>query len=554
MIDPRFGSILPYPMPQTLQIDLHRLARFANAALLVLPLAFFAAGYFISFYWHFLTVAALFLLIVNFFYRHVQTQHSILRNFGILGQARYLIESIGPEFRQYLYANDREERPFNRLERTNVYRKAKDLESTASFGSLLDYDATEIKIRHSLFPSRREDSRPYRLTLGEERGVGEPYTLRRPILISGMSYGALGDRAVRALARGAHAAGIPMNTGEGGYPKYHLQEAADLIFQMGTAKFGVRDAEGRLDPDALRRVVDLPQVKMVEIKFSQGAKPGKGGMLPKEKITPEIAEIRGVPLGRDAISPPFHAECTDLPSTVAFLRRIQDMVPVPVGMKMAVGSFDELRALVGEMKAQDTFPDWISVDGGEGGTGAAPHAFLDRMGMPLFPALHGLVQILLHEGVRERTKVFAAGKLVDAGRMIVAFSLGADAVYTARGFMLALGCIQARECGNNTCPIGITTQDPRLQAGLDVETKAHRVENYVRNTLRELAELTVATGKPCPTELTVDDLFIPTGANLWRMVSEEPFLRGTLQSAPAGRTETAAARQADEAAAPVGSS
>jgi len=517
-------------MPQALRVDLHKLARFTNAALFALPALFFAFGHFVSFYFHFLTVAALFLLVVNLFYRHVQNEHTILRNFGLIGQGRYLIESIGPEFRQYLYSNDREERPFNRLERTNVYQKSKNVESAASFGSLLDYDATELKIRHSLFPTPKAEARPFRCTLGEERGVAQPHTLTRPFMISAMSYGALGDHAVRALARGAAASGITMNTGEGGYPKYHLMEDADLIFQLGTAKFGVRTGEGELDPELLRKVADQPQVKMIEIKFSQGAKPGKGGLLPKEKITAEIAELRKVPLGEDVVSPPFHRECTGLPATVRFIARVQSLVDLPVGIKLCVGSFDELRDLVGEMKKQEVFPDWITVDGGEGGTGAAPRAFIDRLGMPLFPALHGLHQILVEAGVRERLKLFAGGKLIDAGRQCIAFALGADACYSARGFMLALGCIQARECGNNTCPVGITTQDASLQAGLVVETKARRVANYVRNTMHELDELVTATGKTDPRELTIRDLFIPSGSNLWHMVQSDRKLKETLEA------------------------
>ncbi len=515
-------------MPQALRIDLHKLAQFSNILLLILPILFFAAGTLLSFYFHFFTVAFLFLLIVNVFYRYVQTEHAVLRNFGLLGQGRYLIESIGPELRQYLFSNDREERPFNRLQRSTVYQKSKNVESAASFGTLLDYDATELKLRHSLFPARREKLRDYQLVVGEERGATQPYTLRRPMMVSAMSYGALGENAVRALARGAARAGVLMNTGEGGYPKYHLMEEADLIFQLGTAKFGVRDEEGHLDPDLLLEVANKPQVKMLEIKFSQGAKPGKGGLLPKEKITEEIAELRKIPLGKDAISPPYHEECVDFPSTVSFIKKIQDLVAIPVGIKLCVGSFDELRSFIKEMRRQETFPDWISVDGGEGGTGAAPSAFLDSVGMPLFPALHGLVQILKELGVRDRTKVFAAGKLIDAGRQTIAFALGADACYTARGFMFSLGCIQARECGKNTCPVGITTQDAHLQAGLVPEEKARRVEHYVHNTLHELEELTVAMGKSCPSQLTVDDLYIPTGSNLWRMVVEDPFLKRSL--------------------------
>lgn len=522
-------------MPRVLHVDLHRLAKATNAFVFTLPFLFFLLGYFVSFYFHFLTVAALFLLVVNFSYRHIQNEHTILRNFGILGQGRYLIESIGPELRQYLFLNDREERPFNRAERSEVYRKAKNVDSAASFGTLTEYDASEIKLRHSLFPTDPRKKRDFRLTLGEERGVDEPYTLRRPIMISAMSYGALGERAVRALARGAALAGIPMNTGEGGYPKYHLMEKADLIFQLGTAKFGARHEEGRLDEEKLRAIAALPQARMIEIKFSQGAKPGKGGLLPKEKITREIAELRNIPPGKDAVSPPRHTECHDLASTVDFISRIQRLVPVPVGIKMAVGSLHAVHEFVCAMKERNVFPDWITVDGGEGGTGAAPSGFLDRVGMPLLPSLFGVAQILVMEGVRDRLKIFAGGKLINAGRQAVAFALGADAVYTARGFMLAIGCIQARECANNTCPVGITTHDPMLQAGLDPGVKATRVDHYVRNTLHDLEQLVSAAGKCCPSELSEADLFIPSGTNLWRMIEHEPFLR----SLRSGREDSA---------------
>lgn len=513
-------------MARALHVDLHRLATTVNALLWVLPPAFFLAGWQWSFYLHFLTVASLFLLLVNLVYRHVQHEHAILRNFGLIGQLRYLMESIGPEFRQYWFTGDRDERPFNRLERSNVYRKAKDVESATSFGSLLDFDASEIKLRHSLFPTPVAGRRPFRLTLGEERGVAQPHTLTRPLLISAMSFGALGSHAVRALARGAAGAGISMNTGEGGWPKYHLMEGADLIFQIGTAKFGVRDTEGRLDPALLRAIAAEPQVKMLEIKFSQGAKPGKGGLLPKEKISAEIAELRGIPRDRDAISPPFHAECRDLPSTVAFIAQIQSLVPIPVGIKLCIGRLGAFRDVVQEMIRQDVFPDWITIDGAEGGTGAAPAGFVDHVGMPLFPALHGAVQILRGAGVRDRTKIFAAGKLIDAGRQAIAFALGADACYSARGFMLAIGCIQARECGSNTCPVGITTQDADLQQGLVIADKAQRVTNYVNNTMHELDELTVAMGRSCPSQLTVDDLYVPTGSVLWHQLVHDPQLAG----------------------------
>ena len=525
-------------MAKALTVDLPRLARFVNISLLALPVVFFAAGHYLSFWFHFLTVASLFLLLVNFSYRHIQKQHTLLGNFGIIGQMRYLIESVGPEFRQYLFLNDREERPFNRAERSEIYRKAKNIDSAGSFGTLLEYDASEIKLRHSMFPTREEDADPFRVTFGETRGVARPYTLTQPMLISAMSFGALGSPAVRALARGAARAGIPMNTGEGGYPKYHLMEKSDIIFQLGTAKFGVRHEDGTLDEEKLRELAAQPQVRMIEIKFSQGAKPGKGGLLPAEKVNREIADLRGIPIGQDAVSPPFHSECTDPDSTVAFIARIQDLVEIPVGIKMCIGSLDEFADFVRTMKKHDRFPDFITIDGGEGGTGAAPAAFMDRVGMPLYPALYGVAKILESEGVRDRLRLLASGKLVNAGRQLIAIALGADACYSARGFMLAVGCIQARECGSNTCPVGITTHNPALQNGFDIEAKSLRVENYVRNTVHDLHQMLVATGQRCPSQLTPADLYIPTDSNLWQSVSQEPSLARTLRKESSDTTNT----------------
>lgn len=498
----------------SLSIDLHRLSKFTNFALPVLTVLFFMAGNVISFYFNFLTVACLFLTIVNIFYLKVQTQHSLLRNFGILAQGRYLIESIGPELRQYLFSNDTEERPFNRTERAEIYRKAKDIDSASSFGSQKNFDTTEIKIRHSMYPRDHEDLIPYSLTFGEERSIENTYTITRPMIISAISYGALGQRAVRSLARGAKLAGIPMNTGEGGYPKYHLIEGCDLIFQMGTAKFGVRDDKGFLNDQKLKELAAKPEIKMIEIKLSQGAKPGKGGLLPKEKITREISELRGVPIGKDVISPPHHKECKDEATTVAFIKRVQDVSELPVGIKFCVGSFNEVKGLVREMINQDTFPDYISVDGAEGGTGAAPKAFMDRVGVPLFPALSGVNKILIKAGVRDRLKLLAAGKLVNPGRQMLAFALGAQAIYSARGFMLALGCIQAMECGKNTCPIGITTHDRTLQNGLDIGVKSVRVKNYVNNVEHDLMELLSASGQPSFQSLSMQNLYIPEGSTL----------------------------------------
>ncbi|MDJ0975854.1 MAG: FMN-binding glutamate synthase family protein [Planctomycetota bacterium] len=493
----------------TAKVDLHKLARITNFMIASSTGAFFFAGYFLSFWFHFGTVFFLMLTVANFFYRHVQTQHTILRNFGVIGQMRYVLESVGPELRQYLFSTDTEERPFNRVERAEVYRKAKGIEGAQSFGSQYNYDENEIKLRHAMFPTDHADLEPYRLTFGEERGLAQAYTIDKPIVISAMSFGSLGSQAVRTLSRGARLAGIPMNTGEGGYPKYHLQEGADLIFQMGTAKFGVRNDDGSLNDDKLTALAAHEQIKMVEIKFSQGAKPGKGGLLPKEKITTEISELRGVPMGQDVVSPPYHVECRNLVSTVKFIRRVQEVAGVPVGIKLCVGRPSEVGELFEEMKRQEVFPDYISIDGGEGGTGAAPKAYLDGVGMPLLPALKSVGDMMVEMGVRDRMKLLAAGKLVTPGRQVGAMCLGADAVYTARGFMLAIGCIQALQCGNNTCPVGITTHDPSLQRGLVIEDKAYRIANYVKGSVKDIEHILCSMGVRRVRELTFDHLYVP---------------------------------------------
>lgn len=505
-------------MTMTLEADLHKMSRSVNIALLIMLPVSFLAGYFFSFYFHFLSITILFLNVINFFYLFVQRRHSLLRNFGVMAQARYFLESIGPELRQYLFASDTEERPFNREERAEVYRKAYNVDSASSFGSLNEFDASELKIRHSMYPLQTHDLEPFRVVFGEERGLETAFTINKPIMISAMSFGALGQNAVRALARGAKAAGIPMNTGEGGFPKYHFMEGCNLIFQLGTAKFGVRNDDGSLNDDKLREVTTHESVRMVEIKLSQGAKPGKGGLLPKEKITAEIAQLRGVPRDRDVVSPPGHIECTDPAATVRFIGHVQQVSGLPTGIKLCLGNELEFRSLIEEMKLQQVFPDWIALDGAEGGTGAAPKSFMDRVGVPLWPALHTVHQILRQAGVRDRLKLLASGKLINAGRIITAISLGADACYSARGFMLSLGCIQALQCGKNTCPIGITTHDPNLQRGLDIKAKAQRVENFVKNLTHDFEQLQAATGKRSHRELTWEDLYVPEGASLHHLV------------------------------------
>ena len=500
-------------------IDLQKISRFANLAIPAMAVLFYLGGHFVSFYFHFFTVTFLLLTVVNIFYLHIQKKHTILRNFGILGQARYIIESIGPEMRQYLFANDTEERPFSRIERSEIYRKAKGIDSASSFGSQLEFDNSEVKIRHSMYPVDKKHITPFSLTFGEERGLQNSFTIHKPYLISAMSYGALGQNAVRALTRGARMAGIPINTGEGGIPKHHIAEGGDLIFQMGTAKFGVRNDDASLNDEKLRKLCANPSIKMIEIKLSQGAKPGKGGLLPKEKITPEISELRGVPIGQDVVSPAHHIECTDKQTTIAFIKHVQDVVMIPVGIKLSIGKTSEFRDMVKEMKTQNVFPDFIAIDGAEGGTGAAPKAFMDGYGMPLYAALFSAHKILTDENVRDKLKIIASGKLINSSKQFIALALGADATYNARGFMLSLGCIQAMLCGNNTCPVGITTHDPTLQKGLIVEEKAKRVANYVTGLEHDFYQMLAASGIKDAKDINIDQLYIPHDTALSGQIS-----------------------------------
>ena len=496
-------------MESRISLNMEKLSHLFNNSLYLLLVVSFLLGNHVSFYFHFLTVTFFLLILINIYYLYIQKQHALLSNFGLLAQIRYMVESVGPEFRQYLFMSDTEERPFTRIERNEIYRKAKNVDSSAAFGSQLNFDHTEIKLRHSMYPMDKSRLRPFELVFGEERALARSHVITKPLMISAMSYGTLGSHAVRALARGARKAGITMNTGEGGFPKYHLMENCDLVFQMGTAKFGVRHEDGTLDDDKLEKLAALEQIKMIEIKFSQGAKPGKGGLLPREKITEEIALLRGVPMDRDVVSPAYHAECTSPEASVKFIRHVQEVAQLPVGIKMCLGRPDELGALLREMKAQLVFPDYMVIDGAEGGTGAAPKAFMDDFGLPLFTALPLVEKLLREEGVRNRLKLLSSGKLIHAGRQFTALSLGTDAIYTARGFLLAIGCIQSLQCNNNTCPVGITTQDPALQKGLDIEQKSQRVANYVNNLWHDHREMLAAMGKTTHRQLNPDNVYIP---------------------------------------------
>jgi glutamate synthase domain-containing protein 2 len=434
-----------------------------------------------------LAVVVLGLIVFWFIQDVTQKKHTILRNFPVIGRLRYLFERQGEYFRQYFFANDREEMPFNRSVRSWVYRLAKDEGGTIGFGSTNNMsEPGNIIFVNAGFPVLEEEREPTPPLVIGEGYCREPFQARSVINISGMSFGAISAPAVRALSRGAGAAGCWMDTGEGGLAPYHEEGSCDVILQIGTAKYGVRDAAGKLN---LERVMALaPRVRALEIKLSQGAKPGKGGVLPAAKVTEEIADIRGIPMGEDSISPNRHRDIPDVDALLDRVAMLRDLTGRPVGVKTAIGGWAFLNELCDGVlrRGLDCAPDFLVIDGGEGGSGAAPQALMDHMALPIAEALPRVVDALLESGLRKRIRVVASGKLVTSAKAAWALCVGADFVNSARGFMFALGCIQALRCHTNTCPTGITTHNKRLQRGLVVEEKYLRVANYVRNMNREI--------------------------------------------------------------------
>jgi glutamate synthase domain-containing protein 2 len=417
-----------------------------------------------------------------------QHHHTILRNFPVIGHFRYFAETWGEYMRQYQYLPDWAERPFNRLERSWVYRSAKGVSNLVSFGS---ENVPSFVFRNAAFPVLEEEKRGYPGKLvGVVTGPGacrEPYAAQSFFNISGMSYGALSHAAVTALSKGAKLAGVWMSTGEGGLSKFHLEGGGDIIMQIGTAKYGVRDADGMLSEDRLREIAAYPQVKMFEVKLAQGAKPGKGGILPGNKVTAEIAEIRGITQGQDSISPNRHRDIGNISELGAFIARVREVTGKPVGVKFVVGDprfVDEWFADCVEHPAH--CPDYVQVDGGEGGTGAAPAALADYVGLPITQALPYVTALRDEHGLRERIRIIAAGKLMTPDKVAWALCMGADFVSSARGFMFSLGCIQAMKCGSGRCPTGVTSVDPKLISGLDPTDKAVRVSRYARRVADEV--------------------------------------------------------------------
>jgi glutamate synthase domain-containing protein 2 len=446
---------------------------------------------------------AVFLAVVLYVRDKTQTESTLRRNYPVIARFRYLFEHLGEFFRQYFFALDREEMPFNRAERSWVYRAAKNVDSTVAFGSTRDLrPAGTVYFANCPFPALEEENHEIAtVTIGPY--ARQPYTTDSIFNISGMSFGAISVPAVRALSAGAKKAGIWMNTGEGGLSPYHLEGGADIVFQIGTGKFGVRKPEGGFDEDKLKAVAAHDAVKMIEIKLSQGAKPGKGGILPAAKVTEEIAAIRGLKAGEDAISPNRHPEVNSVDELLDMIHYVRETTGLPVGFKAVVGVhgfFDHLCAAIIK-RGIESAPDFVTIDSADGGTGAAPMSLIDNMGMPLRESLPLVVDVLVQFGLRERIKVCASGKMINPSEVAYAFCAGADFVNSARGFMFALGCIQALQCNKNTCPTGITTHDPKLQYGLDPTNKSERVASYAKNIKKEIGIISHSCGVSDPRQL-----------------------------------------------------
>ena len=435
-----------------------------------------------------LAAFALLLWIAFIFIRDItQKKHGVLRSYPVIGHLRYFFEQLGEYFRQYFFTGDRDEMPFNRATRAWVYRLAKNEGGTIGFGSTYDLHqpGALIFVNHP-FPVLEEERLPTpSLALGEGY-CRNPFEARSIVNISGMSYGAISAPAVSSLSRGAAVAGCWLATGEGGLAPYHLEGGCDVIMQVGTAKYGLRDAQGNLDPE---RLIELSKgVKAFEIKLSQGAKPGKGGVLPGRKVTAEIAHIRGIAEGRDSISPNRHRDISSMNELVEKIATIRDLTGRPVGVKTAIGGWRFMNELADTVhrRGLEFAPDFLVIDGGEGGSGAAPQALADHMSLSIDEALPRVVDALIESGLRQRVRVVASGKLVSPARAAWALAVGADFVNTARGFMFALGCIQALRCHQNTCPTGVTTHNKRLQRALVVHEKFQRVASYCMNMNREI--------------------------------------------------------------------
>jgi len=445
-------------------------------------------------------------LILMGMYDMLQKKKAVLRNFPVIGNLRYFMESIRPEIQQYFVESNHSGRPINRELRSIVYQRAKGALQTLPFGTQYDVykEGYEWAI-HSLNP-KEVDCHRLRVVIGG-KDCSQPYTAQI-LNISAMSYGSLSKNAILAFNKGAKMGGFYHNTGEGGISPYHLKNGGDLVWQVGTGYFGCRYKDGSFDEKTYTHNAQRPEVKMIELKLSQGAKPGHGGILPGVKVTEEIARIRLVEPHKDVVSPPKHSAFDGPKGLLEFIQKLRYLSGgKPVGMKICVGSTSEFSDICRAIVETNIYPDFITVDGGEGGTGAAPLEFANHLGLPLYEGLCFVHNELVRNHLRDKIKLIASGKILTAFQMIKVMALGADIVNSARGMMLAVGCIHALRCNSNRCPTGVTTNNPNLIIGLDPEDKGHRVYRFQKDTVKAFAELLGAIGLEHPSQLNREHLF-----------------------------------------------
>lgn len=486
-----------------------------------------------TFSWAWGAFAVCAMLSVRGLYDLLQTRHSILRNYPLLGHFRFLFEAIRPELRQYIVESDNEEAPFSRAQRSLVYQRAKNDVDSQAFGTKRDvkHDGHEW-VSHSMAPAKVA-SADFRVVVGA--GRPQPYAMS-VLNISAMSFGALSANAIRALNLGAKTGGFAHDTGEGSISAYHREHGGDLIWEIGSGYFGCRNADGTFDAAAFEKNAREPQVKMIEIKLSQGAKPGHGGVLPAAKVTPEIAATRGVPMGQDCVSPASHSAFSTPVELLQFIDRLRNLSGgKPTGFKLCIGQPWEFFGIAKAMLETGIVPDFIVVDGAEGGTGAAPVEFADHVGMPLQEGLRLVHNTLTGIGLRDLVRIGASGKLISAFDIARTMALGADWVNSARGFMFAVGCVQSGSCNSGRCPTGVATQDLGRQKALVVPDKATRVANFHRNTMHALAELVQAAGLTHPEQLAphhimrrVSSFDVQPLSELLDAVAPGDLLNGTL--------------------------
>ncbi len=466
-----------------------------------------AIAYLVSFKWLW-ALCIIVPLVLWGVYDMLQTKHTLIRNFPLFGRMRWLMEALRPKLYQYFVESDIDGRPINRLDRSTIYQRAKQETDTMPFGTQLDVYAEGYEwMSHSIAPKDFHNLNHHPKVLVGNKDCKQPYNLS-VLNVSAMSFGSLSPNAIMALNGGAKQGGFAHNTGEGGISNYHLKPGGDIIWQVGTGYFGARDKEGNFNAEAFRKNALRPEVKMIELKLSQGAKPGHGGILPGKKNTPEIAAIRLVEPYTTVYSPPYHSAFNTPKELILFLQTLREQSDgKPVGFKLCVGQKHEFIAICKAMVALNIYPDFITVDGGEGGTGAAPQEFSNYVGAPLMDGLAFIVNMLNGFGIKEHIKVIASGKILSGFSIVRSIALGADACNSARAMMMALGCIQALVCNTNKCPTGVATQNKELMNGLVVNDKAKRVFNYHEDTVKTFVELMGAAGLDSPTQLSRSHIY-----------------------------------------------